>query len=588
MLRYTTQKDEKSVTFAAQKRPHSMKRLVFFVLACLLVAISPARADIGRRLFTDGWTLNGFQVSLPCTFPAILHSGDSLGHTVDSAILCENHFEWDGNTRHKLFIEFEGVGRTAEVSLNGHLLGRHVDDGSAFGFDLTPYLYIGDNLISLRTVDEQPLSDSLAFRASMCENMSRDADRHGIFQRVWLCETDLLHQTAFFLGGMGPSVYADQFDFPLCSANIHYETEVLNEDSVSRTFYLRAEVYDAENNLFTTLVEGMPHTLAPNEKATVFMSSREDGICFWNQGRGYLYTVCMKLVEGDNPWAAGNIECTDLTVLHTGFRKAEYRDGGIYLNDSLISLNVSRLEGDDEWLSLGVDVPEWLRDYRNAQFMKNGKGYARLLNDVPSVRDIESCDREGILQILAVDSNNYEAVKPLIHRCFDHPSVLCCMGDLDEFCNDTVHIGRLSYPTQQGDKPNRLKLTAVTSPQGFCADGHDVALIQVEAYDKNENPCPLDSCVLEWSIEGPAEWVGRMTGDAANVVVLRSTSNSGTVLLKVKAPGIRKARLKLKALPVGSSAENVSADHTSLIQSSWLALQTRFPDNDDGIVEFVQ
>lgn len=564
-----------------------MKQLVFFVLACLLVAISPARADIGRRLFTDGWTLNGFQVSLPCTFPAILHSGDSLGHAEDSAILCENHFEWDGNTRHKLFIEFEGVGRTVETSLNGHLLGRHVADGSAFGFDLTPYLYIGDNLISLRTVDEQSVLDSLAFSASKREYVSQDADMHGIFQRVWLCETDLLHQTASFLGGIGPSVYADQFDFPLCSANIHYETEVLNEDSVSRTFYLRAEVYDAENNLFTTLVEGMPHTLAPNEKATVFMSSREDGICFWNQGMGYLYTVCLKLVEGDNPWAAGNIECTDLMVLHTGFRKAEYRNGGIFLNDSLISLNIHSSAGDDKWLSFGGDVPEWLRDYRNAQLLKKGKDRARLLNEVPPVRDIESCDREGILQILAIDSNKYE-VEPLFLRCLNHPSVLCFKGDLNDFCNDTVHSGRLSYSTLKESKPSRLKLTAVTSPHGFCADGHDVALIQVEACDKNGNLCSLDSCVLEWSIEGPADLVGRMAGDAANVVVLRSTSNPGTVLLKVKAPGIRKARLRLKTLPVGSSTINASADHRSLIQSSWLAMQTRYPEDDDGIVEFVR
>ena len=48
--------------------------------------------------------------------------------------------EWKGK---HVFIEFEGARQSAEVWLNGHRLGLHQNGVMAFGFDLTPHLYIG-------------------------------------------------------------------------------------------------------------------------------------------------------------------------------------------------------------------------------------------------------------------------------------------------------------------------------------------------------------------------------------------------------------------------------------------------------------
>ena len=50
----------------------------------------------------------------------------------------------------KAFIEFEGVRQGADFYLNGHHLGFSENGVMASGFDLTPYLIEGENVIAVR------------------------------------------------------------------------------------------------------------------------------------------------------------------------------------------------------------------------------------------------------------------------------------------------------------------------------------------------------------------------------------------------------------------------------------------------------
>ena len=809
-----------------------MKRFLFTLLTCSYMAITTVCADTGRRLFTDGWTLNGTPVTLPRAVNEDEAFRVSIEQLTDTIALYEKHFQWDGNTRHKVFIEFEGVRQAAEVRLNGHFLGRHEDGITAFGFDLTPYLNSGENVLSVLTDNDWRYHEVATGSTYQWNDRNFNANYGGIVKRVWLYETDLLHQTLPLyssFGTVGAYVYADQFDIPSRSANLHYQTEVVNEDTVPRTFYLRAEVYDADGNLFTTLVEGMSHTLAPGEQGTVFMSSREEGLHFWSWGYGYLYTVHLKLVEGDNPWSPGDVACTDRVILRTGFRKTEFRDGMLYLNDRAMMIHGYAQRTSNEWPALGTDIPEWLSDYSNAMMVEGGANMVRWMHITPSVQDIESCDRVGLLQAMPagdsekdVDGRRWEQRKEVMRdaivRNRNNPSILfyeCgnkgiseahmhemkvlrdafdpyggrAIGSREmlasttaeyggemlyinksatkpvwamEYCRDealrryvdadsypwhpegngplhknadasaynhnqdafvvelvrrwydywrerpgtgrrvssggvkiifsdsnTHHRGTENYrrsgvtdalrvpkdayyahqaiwdgwvdteqhhtyivghwqrpetnpitgktPTTRnvyvvstGDQvelllngrslgygkrdyqflftfedvawekgvleavsrdaegnelschcvetagmPHRLRLTPIVSPQGFRADGLDVALIQVEAVDKKGHRCPLDHSMIDCTLEGPAEWRGGLASSTdpltwqslhpdnpnyiletslplecgVNRVMVRSTTTPGVVSLTVKADGLRKARLKLKTLP---------------------------------------
>ena len=51
----------------------------------------------------------------------------------------------------KVFIEFEGVRQAGDFYLNGQYLGKHENGVMAAGFDLTPYIKEGDNVLAVRT-----------------------------------------------------------------------------------------------------------------------------------------------------------------------------------------------------------------------------------------------------------------------------------------------------------------------------------------------------------------------------------------------------------------------------------------------------
>ena len=53
-----------------------------------------------------------------------------------------------------------------------------------------------------------------------------------------------------------------------------------------------------------------------------------------------------------------------------------------------------------------------------------------------------------------------------------------------------------------------MKLTAIQNPEGFHADGADMALLQVEVVDKDGRRCPLDNRTVRFTLKGEAEWRG--------------------------------------------------------------------------------
>ena len=610
-------KSEKALPLYAEMRPLQMKRFVLYVQLCLIMVVPSARADNGRHLFTDGWTLNGTPVTLPHVVNEKEHSSMSLDLLNDTIALFEKHFDWNGNPQHKLFVEFEGVSASVVASLNGQLLGRHERNLNAFGFDLTPYLNVGDNLLSVSLVNDRHCEENVKDSVIQCDGQQFSSLPTCIIQRVWTYETDLLHQTLPLyssFGTVGPYIYADDFDIPSRSAIIHYDTEVINEDSLARTFYLRAEVYDAEGKLFTTLVEGMPHTLEPGDKATLFMSSREENVHFWSEGYGYLYTVNLKLVESDNPWAPGDIESTDMVTVRTGFRKVELLDSVVCLNDSVRPLQCFVQRVGNEWPVLGMDVPEWLIDYDHSLMASEGVNLVRSEYTIPSESYIESCDRVGMLQMLSAEDSERNAavsgfeqkmdfLRDAIIRHRNNPSILCydcgnqafddvyrqqintmrdvfdpyggrvlefgqidvpvltpnsltCQTDSQEaVCLDTAAISPSPSEEIEGRTPHRLILTPIINPQGFRADGRDVALVQIGAVDKKGLPCPLDYSEMECTIKGPAEWKGEAAlpmKAGETCLLLRSSTTPGKVRLTVKIKGLPKATLKLNSLKADS------------------------------------
>jgi hypothetical protein len=141
------------------------------------------------------------------------------------------------------------------------------------------------------------------------------------------------------------------------------------------------------------------------------------------------------------------------------------------------------------------------------------------------------------------------------------------------------------YQIETVGEPYQLKLSAIENPQGFKADGADMALVQVEVVDKQGRRCPLDNTMIHFAMHGEGKWIGGIATrnnkdflkdsekkdpsllDSANKknlsdnyvgkmslpvecgvnrVFVRSTPNPGEIVLSVTAEGLRPAYLTLK------------------------------------------
>jgi hypothetical protein len=126
--------------------------------------------------------------------------------------------------------------------------------------------------------------------------------------------------------------------------------------------------------------------------------------------------------------------------------------------------------------------------------------------------------------------------------------------------------------------PAAIKLTSWTRPGGALADGSDVALIQFEIVDAQGNRCPTAMNLVNFALQGPAEWRGGIAHGpdnyilakslpaecGVNRVLVRSTPQPGRITLTASAEGLAPATLTLdtQAVPMtdGLSTRFPAAD----------------------------
>lgn len=146
------------------------------------------------------------------------------------------------------------------------------------------------------------------------------------------------------------------------------------------------------------------------------------------------------------------------------------------------------------------------------------------------------------------------------------------------FPNVTYHAGTLEARAYNGENhkapvavdtrktsgaPAAIRLTPHTSPSGFLANGADIALIDVEVVDAHGQRCPIALNMIDFTLSGCAEWRGGIAQgpdnyilskslpveNSVNRVMLRSTTNAGSINLRAESDGLRGASIKLKTVP---------------------------------------
>lgn len=305
----------------------------------------------------------------------------------------------------RVFIEFEGARQGAEVFVNGQSVGLSENGVMAFGFELTPYLKKGDNKIEVRTDNSWNYHERATGSPYQWNNKNFNANYGGLPKNVWLHVMDNVYQTLPLYSNLkttGVYVYPKDFDIPGHQATICVESEVRNETDqpVKRRLEVSVDELSGES---LCQFSGKEVEIAPHSAATLRAEGRAYNLHFWSWGYGYLYKV--KTTVG-----------TDIVTTTTGFRKAEFKNGMVYLNDRVIQVHGYAQRTSNEWPGVGMSVPAWLSDYSNDLLVKSGGNVVRWMHVAPWKQDVESCDRVGLIQAMPAG----DAEKDVDGRRWEH------------------------------------------------------------------------------------------------------------------------------------------------------------------------
>ena len=386
-----------------------------FLFVFLLVALPAVKGQASERKkynFNSEWKLQTGdfpkakdatfddskwkQVTLPHAFNEDEAFKLSIEQLTDTVVWYRKNFRIpELKSNQKVFVEFEGVRQRGDFYLNGHYLGRHENGVMAVGFDLTPHIKEGENVIAVRTDNDWMYREEGTNSKFQWNDRNFNANYGGIPKNVFLYVTDNVYQTLPLYSNLkttGVYVYAQDFDIQGRKATIHAESEVRNDSKATRQFSYQVTILDADGKLMKTF-QGDKVTLKAGETKTVKASAILHNLHFWSWGYGYLYTVKTALKDDNN-------QIFDEVSTRTGFRKTRFAEGKIWLNDRVIQMKGYAQRTSNEWPAVGLSVPAWLSDFSNDLMVKGNANLVRWMHATPWKQDVESCDRVGLIQAM--------------------------------------------------------------------------------------------------------------------------------------------------------------------------------------------
>lgn len=273
-------------------------------------------------------------------------------------------FKAPEHTGKKVYIEFEGVYRDAEVWINGHYLGRNLNGYVGFTYDITPYLR-EDNVIALR-YDNTYIS-------------SRWYTGEGLYRNVWLHIVDSLH-----ISENGVWVYTPDIDRE--KAKTIVETEVENTSDHTEMVTLNTLLYSPEGQIV-----GSIKSVAPIPSGESYAFHQETFIQApyrWDVTSPQLYRAESQVIVGG--------DLRDGIVTKFGIRSIEFTpEEGFLLNGRKLFIQGVNLHSDLGPLGTAFFGKAMRRRLQGVKDM--GCNAVRLAHHPYSKAILDLCDEMGLL-----------------------------------------------------------------------------------------------------------------------------------------------------------------------------------------------
>jgi len=371
------------------------RKTIWIVVAALVQVPVIALADRVESRITN-WICDGERVSVPHTWNVRdgADGSSNVFQDADNSVAGHAYLRCSKTYRTELkepmpgkryFVRCDGASVRAMVAVNGRQAGIHLGPVTAFTYEITKFLREHDNVLEI-IVDNY-------FDELQPPIYADYTVMGGLYRPVWLIETDPVCIDPTFYGGPGVEISTDAD-----TGKITVKTHVSGADEVEYEYAIDGK----------TVAE--PKVDSPK---------------LWSPETPHLYDLAITVRKGT---------FRDTVHQKVGFKKAEFREDGFYLNGVrrvLKGVNYHQEDEEHGWALTEDDI------CRDIGLMKEiGADAIRTAHYPHSRVCYDLCDEQGLLTWIEIPAsgrilNNpcyvarlHETVRELIAQNRNHPSLL--------------------------------------------------------------------------------------------------------------------------------------------------------------------
>lgn len=343
--------------------------------------------------------------------------------TYQRAFLYQHRLHWqDEFEDREIALCFDGAMADAEVFLNGEKIASHRDGYTPFVARLTEGLLKGDNVISVK-VDGSENPEIPPFGGQIDY-----LTYAGIYRDVWLRVAPKVS-----LG----NIKVECLDVLNDTKSVHISAEIDNPRGIENHGKVRFALLDTDGTELGVAEAGI-HA----NKAAATIADLE-GIALWELDEPHLYRLRTTLISRGY---------TDQKETAFGFRSAEFKEDGFYLNGD--RLHLRGLNRHQSYPYVGYAMGRRAQE-RDAEILKHELkcNVVRTSHYPQSPWFLDRCDRIGLLVIeeipgwqhiggAAWKDESVANVGRMIRRDWNHPSIIMWGVRINESADDHVFYNK--------------------------------------------------------------------------------------------------------------------------------------------------
>jgi len=330
----------------------------------------------------------------------------------------EAPLEWKGKC---VLLTMDGVAHDCEVYLNGEKVGEHHSGYTAFTMDISKELQYGaENILTVKVDSREELN--IPPFGYVVDYMTYG----GIYRDVYL---DIKNQTYI------QDVFLHSEVTPTDSGNgiakLFSEISIVGEPEGTNI-----RQYICKKG--TTLFEVLGKDTAINGGKEIQTAWIVEEVQLWEIDQPVLYEIKTQLCRGE--------EVIDENITVFGFRKAEFKKDGFYLNDKKVKIR--GLNRHQSYPYVGYAMPKSMQ-YMDADILKKelGLNAVRTSHYPQSHYFVDRCDEIGLLVFTEMPGWQHigdekwkeqaiENVKEMVTQYRNHPSIILWGVRINESVDD--------------------------------------------------------------------------------------------------------------------------------------------------------